>query len=156
MKKGGSGSNGQSGGHTTSEQQYMVGYKKPPEHSRFQRGQSGNKKGRPKGTKNLKTETIEELSETVRVRIGDRQVRVSKHRALMKILTLKAMKGDMRALNTLLNLFVQIFGLEGLPPEAEIKLTSEERAALELFEKQLREVTGAASNNEAKNEEVKG
>jgi Family of unknown function (DUF5681) len=135
---------------------YEVGYKKPPEHSRFQKGQSGNTRGRPKASKNLKTETIEELSETVKVRIGDRQVRVSKHRALMKILTLKAMKGDMRALTTLLNLVVQIFGLEGLPPDAEIKLTSEERAALELFEKQLREITGGASSNEAKGEEVTG
>jgi hypothetical protein len=141
---------------TAASDDYKVGYKKPPEHSQFQKGHSGNKKGRPKGTKNLKTETIEELSETVKVRIGDRQVRVSKHRALMKILTLKAMKGDMRALSTMLNLFVQIFGLEGLPPEAEIKLTSEERAALELFEKQLREITGAAGNNETKDGEVKG
>ena len=73
----------------------------------------------------------------------------------MKILTLKAMKGDMRAVDSLLSLFVQIFGLEGLPPDAEIKLTSEERAALELFEKQLQEMTGGARNGEKKDEEAK-
>ena len=133
---------------------YPVGYKKPPEHSRFQKGHSGNKKGRPKGSKNLKTETIEELTEMVKIRVGDRQVRVSKHRALLKILTLKAMKGDMRAVNTLLNLVIQIFGLEGLSAEAEIRLTTEERAALDLFEKQLRESTETANNKEEDGGEV--
>lgn len=31
-----------------------VGYGKPPAHSRFKKGTSGNLKGRPKGTKNLR------------------------------------------------------------------------------------------------------
>jgi hypothetical protein len=155
MNEGGEGS-GKKGEIRSESDGYEVGYKKPPEYSRFQKGQSGNKKGRPKGSKNLKTETIEELSETVKVRIGDREVSVSKHRALIKILTLKAMKGDMRALNTLLNLVVQIFGLEGLPAEAEIRMTTKERAALDLFEKQLREATGATNNKEKNDEEVEG
>ncbi|MBB5341444.1 DUF5681 domain-containing protein [Tunturiibacter gelidoferens] len=34
---------------------YGVGYKRPPVHSRFPTGQSGNPKGRPRGRKNLKT-----------------------------------------------------------------------------------------------------
>lgn len=40
-----------------------IGYKKPPRHTRFRKGQSGNPKGRPKGTQNLKTDLAEELSE---------------------------------------------------------------------------------------------
>ncbi len=32
----------------------MVGYKKPPTHSRFKPGQSGNRTGRPKGAFTLK------------------------------------------------------------------------------------------------------
>jgi hypothetical protein len=42
---------------------YDVGHAKPPKHTRFQPGQSGNPRGRPKGTKNLKTDLIEELGE---------------------------------------------------------------------------------------------
>ena len=40
-----------------------VGYRRPPKKSRFKPGQSGNPKGRPKGTKNLKRDLIEELQE---------------------------------------------------------------------------------------------
>ena len=32
---------------------YKVGYKKPPLHSRFKKGQSGNPRGRPRGAKNF-------------------------------------------------------------------------------------------------------
>ena len=35
--------------------EYKVGYGKPPKSSRFKSGSSGNAKGRPKGSKNLKT-----------------------------------------------------------------------------------------------------
>ena len=33
----------------------QVGYRKPPVHTRFKPGQSGNPKGRPKGPRNLAT-----------------------------------------------------------------------------------------------------
>jgi Family of unknown function (DUF5681) len=32
------------------DQEYDVGYKKPPEHTRFSKGKSGNPNGRPKNT----------------------------------------------------------------------------------------------------------
>ena len=51
---------------------YEVGYGKPPKHTRFQPGQSGNPRGRPKGTKNLKTDLEEELSERVQSLVSPR------------------------------------------------------------------------------------
>jgi Family of unknown function (DUF5681) len=47
------------------EPDYDVGYRKPPRHTRFAKGQSGNPRGRPPGAKNLKTLLSEALNETV-------------------------------------------------------------------------------------------
>ena len=53
----------------TSER-YEVGYRKPPKATQFKQGQSGNPHGRPKGTKNLKTDLIEELGEHITLSEG--------------------------------------------------------------------------------------
>jgi len=44
---------------------YEVGYKKPPENTRFRRGQSGNPRGRPRGSKSWKTLVEEELNKKI-------------------------------------------------------------------------------------------
>jgi hypothetical protein len=49
---------------------YQVGYGKPPKHTQFKLGESGNPQGRSKGTKNLKTDLAEELCEKIVVHEG--------------------------------------------------------------------------------------
>jgi hypothetical protein len=39
------------------ERDYEVGYSKPPQHTRFVKGQSGNPRGRPSGAKSMKNPT---------------------------------------------------------------------------------------------------
>lgn len=83
---------------------YDVGYRKPPRHTQFQKGRSGNPKGRPKGSKNLMTELAEELRETIVVREGGVTKRVSKSRAMVKRQVELALKGDPKALSCLFGL----------------------------------------------------
>ena len=82
---------------TENEQADSVGYKRPPREHQFRPGQSGNPSGRPKGTRNFRSELREELSEVVTVRDGDREIEVSKQRALIKSLVAAAIDGNQRA-----------------------------------------------------------
>ena len=83
---------------------YKVGYKKPPEETRFKPGQSGNPKGRPKGAKSIATLLADILEEKITLREGDRVRRVSKAQAMLLAQTQKAIKGDTRAFDAVLKL----------------------------------------------------
>jgi Family of unknown function (DUF5681) len=50
---------------THDQSDYAIGYGKPPRHTQFKRGQSGNPKGRAKGSKNLATLIMSVLNERV-------------------------------------------------------------------------------------------
>ena len=90
---------------------YEVGYGKPPTNTRFRKGQSGNRTGRPKGVKNFKTELSEELEEKITVKEGGRTKRITKKRAIAKTLVTKTLTGDSRWATTLINLLPRIFDL---------------------------------------------
>ena len=93
-----------------------LGYRKPPEATRFKPGKSGNPKGRPKGSANLATDLSAELGEQITVREGGRPRRISKQRALIKSLMAKALQGDVRATTALLALYARVISE---PPEDE-------------------------------------
>jgi len=109
-----------------------VGYGRPPVSTRFKSGQSGNPNGRPKGTRNLRTDLKEELAERIRLREGERDLKVSKQRAMLKALVAKALKGDSRAANVLLGLVIKLFELEP-EPKADTSLATEDEEILERF-----------------------
>jgi hypothetical protein len=83
---------------------YDVGYRKPPKASRWRKGQSGNRRGRLKGTRNFKTELTEELGEIIDIKERGVARRITKQRALVKAMTAKAVQGDTRAANILINI----------------------------------------------------
>jgi Family of unknown function (DUF5681) len=94
-----------------------VGYGRPPVGSRFKPGQSGNPRGRPKGTRNLLSDLRDELSEKIRIREGGKELRVSKQRAFVKSLVAAAVKGDVRATTALVSLCARAFDERDSPEE---------------------------------------
>jgi hypothetical protein len=80
---------------------YEVGYGKPPRHTRFRKGQSGNPKGRPKLRLNTSTIVQKVLKQPVRVRTANGTRTVTTEEALVMGLAAKAAKGDPRSFEVL-------------------------------------------------------
>ena len=122
--------------------EYEVGYGKPPKHTRFQPGRSGNPRGRPKGTKNLKTDLMEELGEEILVREGEQARRVSKQRAVVKSLVMRTLKGDARAAGLLISMMMRLTDTGEGAPEVVEPLHDDEREILRAFEGRVRRADG--------------
>ena len=84
--------------------QDAVGYGKPPKHSQFKKGQSGNPKGRPRGKRNMASLVAEVLAQKVTITANGKRKRVSSETALLLRLREKALGGDLRALQIMLSL----------------------------------------------------
>jgi len=80
---------------TKSENQ--LGYGKPPVDTRFRKGQSGNPKGRPRGTKNLASTVLKTGRERVRVKGPNGTRSITKLEAVMMQLANQAAQGNLGA-----------------------------------------------------------
>src|SRR5258707_6470871 len=87
-----------------SDEGFAVGYKKPPQHSRFQPGRSGNPRGKQKGVRNLGSDVKRTLEVPVRLNEQGRARRVSTPETALLRLREKALKGDARSLDRVLEL----------------------------------------------------
>jgi uncharacterized membrane protein len=81
-----------------------IGYGKPPKRSRFQKGVSGNPKGRPKGKRNFATVLAEALEEEIVINENGVPKTVTKLEAAVKQLVNKATFGDLIAARQLIAL----------------------------------------------------
>ena len=80
---------------------YAVGKGRPPRHSQFRKGQSGN----PSGIKKRRTlldELVEALDEEIEAAVEGVPTTMTMRRAVVRTLLVRAVKGDMRAVTLVL------------------------------------------------------
>ncbi|HEX3419576.1 MAG TPA: DUF5681 domain-containing protein [Stellaceae bacterium] len=90
------------------ERDYEVGYGRPPRHTRFKPGRSGNPRGRPSGSKNLTTLLNDALNEPVVVAENGGRRKISKRQAIITQLVNRSAKSDLRATKILLDIIQDI------------------------------------------------
>jgi hypothetical protein len=107
---------------------YEVGYGKPPRHTRFTKGQSGNPRGRPPGAKNLKTLLSEALNEPVIVTENGGHRKITKREAIVTQLVNRSATADLRAVKILLDMLRDIEGrTEAASPETPTFTEADEK-----------------------------
>jgi hypothetical protein len=111
---------------------YAVGYGRPPLHSRFKRGQSGNTKGRQKQSRNMRTVLQQVLSEDMQIREGGRVRRMPAFEALVRTTLSRAFKGDPKAMASLLVLVRHCgYGADHDAPAAELLSGTDVKAIID-------------------------
>jgi hypothetical protein len=111
---------------------YEIGYGKPPKHTRFRAGRSGNPAGRRKGVRNLTTDVKRTLQVPVKVTESGRARKISTQEGALMLLREKALQGDARALDRLLEL-ARLFNNDAGESGPAPALASDDRAILAAF-----------------------
>ena len=111
---------GQGDPSSEASEEYQVGYGKPPKHTQFPHG-NGPGKGRPKGTKNMKTIVKLVTSAKLPTKLNGKTKKINKIELAMHQLANKAAGGDLKAIDKLIALYER-YGPEEhsvVPTEAE-------------------------------------
>ena len=80
-----------------SDSDYQTGWGKPPKDTQFKPGRSGNPRGRPKGSQNIAGLVRRILRERILVQENGRRKFITKREAIARQTVLKALTGELRA-----------------------------------------------------------
>ena len=84
------------------EGEYEIGKGKPPKHTRWKKGQSGNLKGRPKSRKSGPVDIDSLLDETVTATVRGKKTEMPIFEATFRQIALKAMEGHLPSIRKFL------------------------------------------------------
>jgi len=119
------------------EGSYLVGYGKPPADTRFKPGQSGNPRGRPKGTRNLATLVKKVFSRKIGVQDQGSHRRITLAEAMVTKIMTKAVNGDPTAQR--ISIALMQTAESDAPPSTSLFSSDDDR---ELLRKGLLELNG--------------
>lgn len=121
-----------------------VGHKKPPLHTRFQKGRSGNPSGRRKGEQAKQDPREMVLSRLVPMTIGGKRVKVTAREALYQKLLAMSFDGNLNAMKLLL----KDDSLNDNKTDAESSLSDAEEEALitRFLARQLKNAKGGGDD----------
>ena len=133
---------------TTTRKDAKVGYRKPPESTRFKPGQSGNPNGRPKGVQNFETDLQQTLRAPVEIKNANGTRTITVQQAALHTLAAKAREGDTRAIQQLINLILRS-PKDNKSEAPAIVLDNDDRAILDeyYYDRRAREAEQAASGS---------
>ncbi|MHC9419675.1 DUF5681 domain-containing protein [Sphingomonas citri] len=133
----------QHGGHSLEPTPHRPTRGDPPREYRFKSGESGNPRGRPKGSKNFATLIRRELDSKVTGTSDGRTVTMTKREAMAKRMVNEAVKGDLKFIEAALRYSGERDSVpEVLPPmDAE---HSRDREILAAFTQRMAEGGGYA------------
>ena len=113
------------------ERPYKVGFGNPPAATRFKPGQSGNPKGRPRGSKNFDTALVDELNARLTVTENGKRRKITKRQAIAKQVVNKAASGDPKATVIVVNEVRRIEAPSNGDVSASQTLSPEDQLTLE-------------------------
>jgi hypothetical protein len=122
---------------TDRDKPYDVGYGRPPEGKRFRKGESGNPKGRPRGSKNIATLLDEELSERVPVNENGKRKTITMRKAITKQTVRKAASGNEKFIKLVFELDGLKDARNGSVPSATAPTDDDDRQVIQDLRRQL-------------------
>ncbi|MGA7265496.1 MAG: DUF5681 domain-containing protein [Stellaceae bacterium] len=120
---------------------YAVGYGKPPVHTRFQKGKSGNPKGRPRGMKNMSTLLSTALNASIVVVANGRRKKITKREAIVTQLVNKSAAADLKATQIVLAMLRDLECQADDPGEATV-FTEADQEIIRRIQARLRNENG--------------
>jgi hypothetical protein len=121
---------------TRNSDQYDVGYGKPPRDHQFKPGQSGNRQGRPKGTKNEATILHGLLQRKIDMREGGRLRKITILEAVLRRFIEDSLKGNTKSAAFVLNRLSSSLGDDASP-----EISMDDQAVLDSFLRSLQPKT---------------
>jgi hypothetical protein len=120
------------------EQNYKVGPGRPPLHTRFKKGRSGNPGGKRK--QNMPALLADTLDEPIFVMIDGERRQITKREAVVHQLVDKSTTADLRATKMLFDMIKDAEHKAGVapPPPAPRQLDAADKEVMQLFVERLR------------------